>query len=784
MADDGLILNICSATKNASDTAHKKPSIRAQVKEVGGSWKERNRVRKAIKSQIKKSAKSYVPLEHDYNTAENGGYDLSSNNEITQKKFPKNKSAFARVENSKEVQEKSKKSGNAITTTQPHQVISSLFTSNPTIPPIKHNNQQNDNFPSNAPVDDSNSFIGMGLDADLVAHVKEKLNAEKPTDIQCKAIPLLLNSNNISRNEIIDLDVVIQAETGSGKTLAFLLPIIERLIRATKSMKSDSPLTRSLGTLAIILTPTRELAKQTLSVLESLLSIPPSKTTNNRLQHWIVPGIVNGGVKKKAEKARLRRGVNLLVSTPGRLLDHLQNTRSFSVENLRWLVLDEADRLLELGFEETLQKIIQMLDDRSEAYQKINQKNCLFDSEILPKRRQTILCSATLKDDVRRLAGQNLFNPTYINGTDQRTDKVNKGHSTHANNSKLFTTPNQLKQKCIVTPAKLRLVTLTAILKSTFKRHSESISNEKVIVFFSCCDAVDFYFDLFANAGNLEQDSDNDQNVSSETSLISTVIPNLMMFRLHGELSQTLRTTTFQKFGTASSGVLFCTDVAARGLDLPNVSKIFQYDPPTDIKDYVHRVGRTARLGKDGEAMLFLLPSEVGYIDSLEARGINTKNVQVDTVLRNLTPMKPSEYELEATSIQLSFERYVLSDNQRISRARKAYLSYIRAYATHSSSEKEIFHIKKLHLGHLAKSFALREAPSNITNIESKRSKKNHDKITQKKFPPTDKVIQIDRFKLNNTGLAQKRKLDVNEFAVGSYKSMIGPTVKKKRKIK
>ncbi|CAG8676399.1 11842_t:CDS:2, partial [Ambispora leptoticha] len=160
-------------------------------------------------------------------------------------------------------------------------------------------------------------------------------------------------------------------------------------------------------------------------------------------------------------------------------------------------------------------------------------------------------------------------------------------------------------------------------------------------------------------------------------------------------------------------------------------------------------------------------------------QGINTQNVQVDTVLKNLTPMKPNEYYSEATNIQLSFERYVLSNNQRISRARKAYLSHIRAYATHSSSKKEIFHIKKLHLGHLAKSFALREAPSSIT------SKKSHHKIAQKKISSIDKeVVQIDQFRSNNIGITRKRKLDVNEFAVGSYKSMIGPTVKKKRKIK
>ncbi|CAG8609534.1 190_t:CDS:2, partial [Racocetra fulgida] len=637
------------------------------------------------------------------------------------------------------------------------QIISSIFTCNPEIVDIHENKVSTRNTahyePSNAPINDV-SFIGMGLNVDLITNVKDKLGVEKPTNVQKKVIPILLSSiqnNDDTSNK--DIDIVLQAETGSGKTLAYLLPIIHRLIRITTNLqnanpKTRSPLSRSIGTLAIILTPTRELAKQILSVLESLVNLPPSRLSDRHLTHWIVPGSVIGGEKKQSEKARLRKGINILVCTPGRLLDHLSNTKSFVVDHLRWLVLDEADRLLELGFEETLQKILKILDDRKESVNQL--KNNLLTSPIWPKKRQTILCSATLKDDVKRLVGYSLSNPVYVRGND-----VSKGQ--------MYSTPNQLKQTYVITPAKLRLVTLTAILKSIFNvENNKNAMNHKVIVFFSCCDTVDFHFDLFVNSENFQKNktSNISENViklnmdtdeeyhresnskSKELRFLSTVIPKVRLFKLHGDLLQRDRTTTFDEFSKSKSGILFCTDVAARGLDLPNVAKIIQYDPPTDLKDYVHRVGRTARLGKKGDAILFLLPSEIEYIHVLKSHEIHAEPVQVETLLENLVPINENkDYKVIATDIQLGFENYVYSDT---------------------------------------KGFGLREAPSNINSSNSKTDLNSSNSKNMKMKKTNEKRLDA---KLRNLSLKRMAEEDANnEFTIGSYSSLLGPTTKRKRK--
>ncbi|KAJ3068063.1 ATPdependent RNA helicase [Rhizoclosmatium hyalinum] len=198
-----------------------------------------------------------------------------------------------------------------------------------------------------------------------------------PTRIQQATLAALV-SESAGRNPAgRHTDCMVQAQTGSGKTLAYLLPIVHRLIQAERELAVDDRplLNRTLGTLAIVLAPTRELAKQINTVLEQLLMYSrgtgprdededdndddeeeekPAATTSSTpkiSKHWIVPGLVVGGDKKKSEKARLRKGCTILVSTPGRLIDHLKTTQSFELGNLRWLVLDEADRFLELGFE-------------------------------------------------------------------------------------------------------------------------------------------------------------------------------------------------------------------------------------------------------------------------------------------------------------------------------------------------------------------------------------------------------------------------------------------------
>lgn len=569
--------------------------------------------------------------------------------------------------------------------------------------------------PSNAPLNTS-TFKGIGLDEDLAKHMEAKLKVTMPTIIQQKAIPVLLGptckvGDNVSTT---DTDVIIQAETGSGKTLTYLLPIVNRLIESEAVPTLDLESKRAIGTLAIIMTPTRELAKQILQVLETLLSMPASSTTGKKRSHWIVPGIVIGGDKKKSEKARLRKGVNILVGTPGRLLDHLQNTRSFNVQSLRWLVLDEADRLLELGFEESMTAILKILDARVKYAASVTSANDL--TRVWPQKRQTVLCSATLSDDVQRLAGTSLVDPIYISAKkDVANTKEIPGSALMTaegdkKQAQKFSTPEQLKQLYVVAQAKLRLVAVTAMLRSAFANKVKGTKAPKIVVFLSSCDSVDFHYGLFAHAGKetkrdytqdeyfgqgFEEDEDDREEMSdvepdstrthaakgsqdemykakreaekasakkarAQLSLIGAILPDVPLFRLHGNLAQGLRTDTYFEFCKASSGVLFATDVAARGLDLPDVSHIIQYDPPSDLKDYVHRVGRTARLGRDGEAVLFLLPSEVKYLELLTAQGLPNQEVSVTSILTTLAPPRSTEYQQPATDIQNSFERYNL----------------------------------------------------------------------------------------------------------------------------
>ncbi|GAB5586358.1 ATP-dependent RNA helicase dbp7 [Umbelopsis nana] len=810
MDDDGLMLNFGGGHDGGAVTMRKSVA-------KGGKWRDRLKAKKVAKTFNRNQGLAAAPsmAEGKPNIQKQHRNDESRPNRVAKK-----------PSSEKPVHEDGSKPAEASSTSKiahgKAQVMSSLFTSNPTIErnyKDEKSNVSRNVVASNAPVADNTNFIGIGLEPDLVEHMNNKLTIATPTNIQKKALPILLGPSRTVLDATIptkDVDVVVQAETGSGKTLTYLLPMVNRLISASTSDETSKIPAfgdRSIGTVAIILTPTRELAQQVLNVLTTILSIPPSKTPGKKRTHWIVPGIVIGGDKKSSEKARLRKGVNILVSTPGRLLDHLQNTKSFNIENLKWLVLDEADRLLDLGFEETLKSIMKIIDERT-AHGKESKFRDRISNKYWPKRRQTVLCSATLRDDVQKLAGQSLVDPVFVSGHGEVSNMVTHDMVTREEDDTKFSTPNQLKQTCVLTPAKLRLVTLLAMLKScyTVRKGGRLIHKKnKVIVFFSCCDSVDFHYDLFINAGKhkeKEQEDDDEDDATQKVlrqvlaneyqkkqpsghgkkpasavatrdsqeevmgvSGIGTVLEHVPIFRLHGDLGQTVRTQTYHEFGQAESGVLLCTDVAARGLDLPDVNRIIQYDAPSDLKDYVHRVGRTARLGKAGEASLFLLPSEMEYLDILKAQDLHPSVIPVETVLSHLiTHGQSQDYQTPAQELQNMLEQCVLSSSERMNLARKSYWSSVRAYATHSAAEKHIFHIKKLHLGHYAKSFGMREAPSDMNETNSKTQKKRKQK--------NDRLPGM-----NTSQNRMKRKYDqASEFAISSAASMVGPRTKRKRK--
>lgn len=589
---------------------------------------------------------------------------------------------------------------------RPNQIISSLFSYNPKVDlPTQQLTSLKPAAPSNAPLDYS-TFAGLGLNPLLVSHLTNKMGIQKPTAIQRASLPILLST----APEKMARDAFLQSQTGSGKTLSYLLPIIQDLL----PLSSLSYIDRSVGTLAVIIAPTRELAKQISDVLEAVLKMrlraeddsTTQPDTSTQLTRWLVSGLLVGGATRTHEKARLRKGVPILVSTPGRLLDHLQNTSSFNVGKCRWLVLDEADQLMELGFEETIKGIVQGLDGRRRlAKQAMAEGKSMevggWDWE---RRRRTVLCSATIREDVQKLAGTALENPlmikpTEVDNDDEGLPAQQEQPITQAPTSEKFTPPSQLTQKYVTAPLKLRLVALVALLRTLISQ-TQTQQGSKIIVFLSCTDSVDFHWNLLAGssmeggepkaAENSEEDSDEED--VKETKTTSTfekvestcaLLPNVSVYRLHGSLPNSARLAALKGFAgpkskksptSETSSVLFCTSVAARGLDLPLVRAVIQYDLPTEggVTEYVHRVGRTARAGKGGEAWSFIAPNEVDWVkwaqtkmqgDEADAT-VSLTGVAVEDLLRSGFGGRGSEYEQRATDVQLAFERWVLRNKE------------------------------------------------------------------------------------------------------------------------
>lgn len=429
------------------------------------------------------------------------------------------------------------------------------------------------------------------------------------TQIQSRAIPPLLEGK----------DVLGAARTGSGKTLAFLIPAVELLYHTRFTPRN--------GVGVVIICPTRELAIQTHAVAKDLLKY-----------HSQTLGLVIGGAGRRGEAERLAKGVNLLVATPGRLLDHLQNTKGFIYKNLKCLIIDEADRILEDNFEDEMRQII----------------------KILPKERQTALFSATQTskvDDLARLSFQT--KPIYVDVDEGRRKVTNDG----------------LQQGYCVIPSAKRLLLLYSFLKRNLSK--------KVMVFFSSCNSVKFHSELLRYI-------------------------QIDCFDIHGKQKQTKRTTTFFDFCKVEKGILLCTDVAARGLDIPAVDWIVQYDPPDDPKEYIHRVGRTARgEGAKGNALLFLIPEELQFLSYLKSEKVPVKEYEFDTKM--------------LANVQSHLEKLVTNNYYLNKSAKDAYRSYISAYNSHSM--KDVFNVHELDLQAVATSFCFSCPPKVDLKLNSNASK-------------------------------------------------------------
>ncbi|KAL6805266.1 P-loop containing nucleoside triphosphate hydrolase protein [Trichoderma sp. SZMC 28012] len=456
----------------------------------------------------------------------------------------------------------------------------------------------NNSAPILSTLADSQKFEDLKLSEKTMKAIQE-MGFTKMTSIQRSAIPPLLAGK----------DVLGAAKTGSGKTLAFLIPAIE--ILSSLRFKPRN------GTGVIVVSPTRELALQIFGVARELMK-----------HHSQTYGIVIGGANRRAEVEKLTKGVNLLIATPGRLLDHLLNTQ-FVFKNLKSLIIDEADRILEVGFEDEMRQIVKVLSNED---------------------RQTMLFSATQTTKVEDLARISLRpGPLYIN-----VDEEQK-HST----------VDGLEQGYVLCEGDERFLLLFSFLRKM------QAKKKKVIVFFSSCASVKYYAELLNYI-------------------------DCPVLDLHGKQKQQKRTNTFFEFSNAPHGILICTDVAARGLDIPAVDFIVQFDPPDNTRDYIHRVGRTAR-GTDakGRSLLFLQPNEVGFLSYLKAARVPVVEFEF--------PRK------KIINVQSQLEKLIGKNYYLQQSAKDAFKSYLHAYASHSL--RSVYDVQKLDLAKIAKSFGFPTPP-------------------------------------------------------------------------
>ena len=345
-------------------------------------------------------------------------------------------------------------------------------------------------------------FTQFGLSEPLIRAVTA-LGYHSPTPIQQEAIPVALAGR----------DHIGCAETGSGKTAAYLLPILQQQLAATPALR------------ALILAPTRELAAQIGQSCQQLARFTSIRSA-----------VIYGGMAWRPQVQALRRGVSILVATPGRLLDHLQQG-TINLSFIEFWVLDEADRMLDMGFLPDVRRIVSRL----------------------PKARQTMLFSATINPAVEQLAKELLDNPV----------KLQIGRRA--------TPPIQLQQAAYMVPASAKVALLVALL--------EAKQMNSVLVFSQTRRGV------AALCANLQR-----RGYSAEA--------------LHAGRTQDQRHAALAGFRSGAFRVLVATDVAARGLDIPGVSHVINYEVPHDPQNYVHRIGRTARAGCGGHALTLVSPGE------------------------------------------------------------------------------------------------------------------------------------------------------------------------------
>ena len=357
---------------------------------------------------------------------------------------------------------------------------------------------------------ETRTFDELGLSGAALSAIRDA-GYQHPTPIQAEAIPLILKGR----------DVMGLAQTGTGKTAAFTLPIVDRLL--------DGP----RRTRALVLTPTRELCVQV------------EESVRKYARHAILDAVsVYGGVPIDPQQKRLRAGVDIVVATPGRLLDHLER-QNVVFDDLEVLVLDEADRMLDMGFAPQINRVVSQI----------------------PSYRQTLLFSATMPPEVEALARKYLRKPVVVQ-VGRRSQAANT--VTHA----VYPVPRERKSALLA--RLLKQEQLDSVLVFTRTKHGA----DRVV-------------------RHLQRDG-------------------IESAAMHADKTQPQRTRALEDFKAGKVRVLVATDIAQRGLDITGISHVINYDVPQQAEDYVHRIGRTGRAAKEGDAFTFMAPDEIAMVRLIE----------------------------------------------------------------------------------------------------------------------------------------------------------------------
>ncbi|XP_059612514.1 probable ATP-dependent RNA helicase DDX55 homolog [Phlebotomus argentipes] len=437
----------------------------------------------------------------------------------------------------------------------------------------------------------------------------EEFGFQNMTPVQAATIPLLMACK----------DVAAEAVTGSGKTLAFLVPLLQVLLKRHQ----ETPWKKTeIG--AIVISPTRELATQTSEVLRSFLEHSEMSIFTQKL-------LVGGNSVEEDIESLRSRGALVLICTPGRLEDLLERKGQLNlaarVKSLEILILDEADRLLDLGFTATINTIL----------------------SYLPRQRRTGLFSATQTKEVTDLMRAGLRNPVVVS--------VREKAST--------STPVLLQNYYIIVPAAEKLLHLLAFIRQK--------NIQKSMLFLPTCACVEYWSQVFPR-----------------------LLKNTNILALHGKMKKQ-RGKILNRFRDASNAMLLCTDVLARGVDIPEVDWVLQWDPPSNAASFVHRVGRTARQGNTGNALIMLLPTEDAYIEFLK------RNQKVSLDALTIVPKS------DLSHLNKQLHRMQIEDRALFDTANRAFVSHIRAYSKHECSL--LLRLQDVPLGSVAMSYGLLKLP-------------------------------------------------------------------------